>query len=54
MFLNWQDSSKSVLVVLMFRAGQRMARVPAAMLARLPLARRTKVRLVTPDVQWEG
>jgi hypothetical protein len=54
MFLNWQDSSQWRLVVLVFRAGQRMVRVPQRALARLPLARRAKVRPVTPDVQWEG
>lgn len=54
MFLNWQGSTKSVLVVLMFRAGQRMVRMPQSVLARLPLARRAKVCSVTPDIQLEG
>jgi RNA polymerase sigma-70 factor (ECF subfamily) len=48
MFLNWQHSTNFVSVVLTFRVGTRVVRVPVAELAQLPLARRTKVHPVMP------
>jgi hypothetical protein len=46
-FLNWQHSTKFVPVVLAFRVGKRLVRVPEAELARLPLEQRRKiVRLI--------
>lgn len=44
MFLNWQNSTKTIPVVLTFRVGERVVRVSQAELARLPLTHRTKVR----------
>jgi hypothetical protein len=43
MFVNWQDSSKLIPVVLEFRFDKRTVHVPVAELALLPLEQRKKV-----------
>jgi hypothetical protein len=44
MFLNWQNSTKTIPVVLKFRVGERVVWVSQAELARLSQPQRTRVR----------